>query len=139
MSSNNAFGARSTFDTGDGEAVLYRIDRIERDGIGDVERLPYSIRVLLESVLRQHDGFQVEDQHVVGLATWKAREEERTEHDAAAATPALPRRNSRAPARDGSGRDGRWHGSGERRRRQRQGRRRGLDDGRRRLDGRGSG
>ena len=41
------FGARSSFDTGSGEAVIYRLDALTRCGIGQVERLPFSIRVLL--------------------------------------------------------------------------------------------
>ena len=40
------FGARDTFDTGNGEAVIYRLSALE--GIADIQRLPASIRVMLE-------------------------------------------------------------------------------------------
>ena len=66
------FGARSSFDTGSGEAVIYRLDALTRRGIGQVERLPFSIRVLLENALRNLDNFQVDDQAVVNLASWDA-------------------------------------------------------------------
>ncbi len=68
----DSFGARSSFDTGSGEAVVYRLDALTRRGIGQVERLPFSIRVLLENVLRNLDNFQVDEQAVVNLASWDA-------------------------------------------------------------------
>ena len=66
------FGARSNFDTGRGEAVVYRLDALTRRGIGQVERLPFSIRILLENALRNLDNFQVDEQAVVNLANWDA-------------------------------------------------------------------
>ena len=68
----DSFGARSSFDTGSGEAVVYRLDALIRRGIGQVERLPFSIRVLLENALRNLDSFQVDEQAVVNLASWDA-------------------------------------------------------------------
>ena len=68
----DSFGARSSFDTGSGEAVVYRLDALTRRGIGQVERLPFSIRVLLENALRNLDNFQVDEQAVVNLASWDA-------------------------------------------------------------------
>ena len=50
------FGVRDTLDTGSGPATFYRLSRLQDQGIGDIDRLPYSIRVLLESVLRNCDG-----------------------------------------------------------------------------------
>ncbi len=66
------FGARDTFDTGSGRAVIYRISRLEEAGLGAVSRLPYSIRVLLEAVLRNCDDFAVTQADVRNLAAWDA-------------------------------------------------------------------
>ena len=66
------FGARDTFDTGNGRAVIYRISRLEEAGLGAVSRLPYSIRVLLEAVLRNCDDFAVTQADVRNLAAWDA-------------------------------------------------------------------
>ncbi len=66
------FGARDQFDTGNGTATMYRLSRLEEAGLGDISRLPFSIRVLLESVLRNCDGFSVTEQDVKNLAAWNA-------------------------------------------------------------------
>lgn len=55
----------------------YRLKALEEEGIGKVGRLPFSIRVLLESLLRQYDGFQIKDEHVEALAKWGSNEENR--------------------------------------------------------------
>jgi aconitate hydratase len=66
------FGARDTFDTGSGRAAIYRLARLEDAGLTRISRLPYSIRVLLESVLRNCDGYQVTADDVKRLAGWTA-------------------------------------------------------------------
>ena len=66
------FGSRDTFDTGDGQMAIYRLSRLEDAGLGAISSMPFSIRVLLESVLRNCDGFQVTEQDVKNLAAWKA-------------------------------------------------------------------
>lgn len=48
----------------------YDLKAIEEAGLGNVARLPFSIRVLLESVIRQYDGKVIKDEHVKGLAKW---------------------------------------------------------------------
>ncbi|MDP6931021.1 MAG: hypothetical protein QF412_15080, partial [Planctomycetota bacterium] len=48
----------------------HRLSALEDAGIGKLARLPYSIRVLLESALRNLDGFIVEEKHVHALAKW---------------------------------------------------------------------
>ena len=68
--SHDPFSARSVIDTPLGERVVYRLDAL-RD-IGDIDSLPYSIKVLLESVLRNHDGRVVRDEDVRGLAQYDA-------------------------------------------------------------------
>jgi aconitate hydratase len=66
------FQARATIETESGSVAIYRIMRLEELGIGQVSQLPYSIRVLLESVLRQCDGFSVTEEDVRNLASWEA-------------------------------------------------------------------
>ena len=66
------FGARDSFNTGDGQVDLYRLSRLEDQGLGAISGLPYSIRVLLEAVLRNCDGYIVEEEDVRNLAAWSA-------------------------------------------------------------------
>jgi aconitate hydratase len=69
----DVFGARSTFDTGHGRPTLYRLDTLEKEGIAPgLDRLPFSIRILLESVLRNVDGELVTEDDVRSLAAWSA-------------------------------------------------------------------
>ena len=66
------FGARDQFDTGNGSATLYRLSKLEEAGLGEISRLPFSIRILLEAVLRNCDGFLVTEEDVRNLAGWNA-------------------------------------------------------------------
>jgi aconitate hydratase len=66
------FEARDTFDTGHGQAGIYRLARLEALGLTKVAALPYSIRVLLEAVLRTCDGYVVSQDDVKQLANWTA-------------------------------------------------------------------
>jgi aconitate hydratase len=68
----NPFGARDTIAAGGGPIGIYRLAKLEQLGLGDVTRLPYSIRVLLEAVLRTCDGYQVTENDVKNLAAWQA-------------------------------------------------------------------
>lgn len=65
------FGARATFETDDGPYTYYRLEALEEQGIGSVSRLPYSVKVLLEAVLRNHNDFEITDDDVANLAQWK--------------------------------------------------------------------
>ncbi len=67
---NDPFSARDTFDTGAGKATIYRLSALEEAGLTKVAALPYSIRVLLESVLRNCDGYVVSEDDVKALAAW---------------------------------------------------------------------
>ncbi len=68
----DSFGTRGTFDTGSGQAVIYRLNRLAAQGIGHVERLPFSIKILLENALRSLDNFQVDEAAVTHIAAWNA-------------------------------------------------------------------
>ena len=66
------FESRATFETGAGEASYFRLSRLDDLGLCSNQKLPYSIRVLLESVLRNCDGFAVTEDDVRNLAAWNA-------------------------------------------------------------------
>ncbi|MBO8142453.1 MAG: aconitate hydratase AcnA [Firmicutes bacterium] len=71
MADINPFGSRSTLDTAKGKAVIYRLDSLEKAGVGSVSRLPFSLRVLLESALRHCDGYVVTEEHIRALVGWR--------------------------------------------------------------------
>ena len=77
---HNLFETRKTFACGDGsEGIYYSLPQLSDAGIADVSRLPISIRIVLESVLRNFDdGNKVGENHVRALAGWKP-EAERTD------------------------------------------------------------
>ncbi len=56
---HDVFGARDTFESGAGKLGIYRLSKLEELGLCRVAELPFSIRVLLESVLRNCDGYEV--------------------------------------------------------------------------------
>ena len=74
MAKTNIFNARDTFELSEGgDAFIYRLSAVETAKYGEMAKLPYSIRVLLESTLRNHDGFLVTDEAVKNLAAWKPK------------------------------------------------------------------
>ncbi len=74
MKKNDVFNARSTFDVNGKQYSYYRLGALEEAGIGNVSKLPYSVKVLLESVLRQYDGKVINKEHVENLAKWGTNE-----------------------------------------------------------------
>ncbi len=73
--SHNLFNALQTFDLGNGrQGRFYSLPQLEKSGIGPVSRLPVSIRLVLESVLRNCDGKKVHEANVRELANWKPTE-----------------------------------------------------------------
>ena len=71
MTKKDVFGARAKFDTGSGEAYMYRLDKLEK--YGNISKLPFSIKILLEAVLRECDGYLVTEDDVKKLAAWDAK------------------------------------------------------------------
>jgi aconitate hydratase len=63
----DSFGARSTLAVGDDSFEIFRLDAI---GEGHVDRLPYSLKVLLENLLRNEDGRDVTREDILALANW---------------------------------------------------------------------
>jgi aconitate hydratase len=74
---NNALHAKSRLRTSFGEVALYRIDALQQAGVNGLDRLPYSIRVLLENLLRHEDGRIITAEDVLALARWSGAGEPR--------------------------------------------------------------
>jgi aconitate hydratase len=69
MTTSNSFGSRATLRVGRGQYEIHRLDALERRGLA-VTRLPYSLKLLLENLLRREDGSAVRAQDVEKLARW---------------------------------------------------------------------
>ena len=73
---HNLFNTRQTFKTGDGsDGTFYSLPQLEAEGIGNISRLPVSIRIVLESVLRNFDEKKVAEKDVRNIAAWGATDE----------------------------------------------------------------
>jgi aconitate hydratase len=70
----NSFGARGTLRVGAREYEIFRFEALEREGM-DVGRLPYSLRILLENLLRTENGVSVTRGDIEALARWQPRAE----------------------------------------------------------------
>src|SRR6202163_3163250 len=69
------FKTLKKFDAGKGrEGFLHSLPALEEQGVGPISRLPISIRIVLESVLRNCDGKKVSEQDVKTLANWNAKQ-----------------------------------------------------------------
>ena len=70
----NSLGSRATLRVGDAEYTIYRLDAISADS-----DLPFSLKILLENLLRHEDGRNVTAEHVAALAQWEPKAEPDTE------------------------------------------------------------
>src|SRR6185437_9747098 len=70
----NSFGSRATLRAGETDHVIYRLDAVK-----GADSLPFSLKVLLENLLRNEDGRQVTADHVTALAEWDPTAEPATE------------------------------------------------------------
>ncbi len=73
----DTFHARDTLTTPHGAYTIYRLDALEKAGLTRLNKLPFSIRVLLEQALRQMDGEAITEKHVRDLAGWTPVAEKR--------------------------------------------------------------
>jgi aconitate hydratase len=73
--SSDSFGSRVTLDVEGKKVVLHRLDALTKAGLGDVSTLPYSIRVLLENLLRCEDGVTVTKADIEAVAKWDPKAE----------------------------------------------------------------
>src|SRR5690349_929831 len=71
MASKNTFGAEARLTVRDREYTIYKINALEKHGIPNVHRLPYSIKVLLENLLRFEDDRTVRATDIEYVAKWE--------------------------------------------------------------------
>ena len=88
------FEARDVLKTSFGDYIFYRLDKLEKIGLTSLAKLPFSIRVMLESVLRQCNEREITQDDVRNLAGWKPRGKNR---------PSLPFRPGRVVMQDFTG------------------------------------
>nr|WP_105565053.1 aconitate hydratase AcnA [Microbacterium halophytorum] len=74
MSTVNSFGAKSTLTVGSTDYEIYRLDAVEGQ-----QKLPYSLKVLLENLLRTEDGANVTKEQITALGNWDPSSEPNTE------------------------------------------------------------
>jgi aconitate hydratase len=74
MASQDSFGAKGTLEVGDQSYEIYRLSAVTGEGL-DVESLPYSLKVLLENLLRTEDGADITADDIEALAGWDAEAE----------------------------------------------------------------
>ncbi|MBS0202136.1 MAG: aconitate hydratase AcnA [Planctomycetes bacterium] len=72
MAATNPFGAESVLKTSGGDYKYYSLPKLAERGFTQIQTLPFSMRVLLESCLRNVDGFIVNEDHVAQVANWDA-------------------------------------------------------------------
>ena len=66
----NSFGTRSILKTDEGQLTCYSLSLLEKAGFLGIDRLPYSIRILLENLLRHEDGLLVTSRDIENMALW---------------------------------------------------------------------
>lgn len=88
------FDSRSKLNVRGNELIYYRLGKLEEDGLTRLNRLPFSIRIMLEGLLRQCNGVEITQQDVLNLAAWQPRTEHR---------PSLPYRPARVIMQDFTG------------------------------------
>ncbi|MEO8552234.1 MAG: aconitase family protein, partial [Kofleriaceae bacterium] len=75
----NSFGAKAQISVGKSSINLYRLDALVKAKVGEVETLPYSMRVLLENLVRYEDGKTVNPADIQAVAGWNPQK--RVEHE----------------------------------------------------------
>ncbi len=68
----NSFGSRSVLRVGSKEYEIYRLNALDENGIS-TKHLPYSLRILLENLLRTEDGRNVTENDIRALAAWNSK------------------------------------------------------------------
>jgi aconitate hydratase len=75
----DSFKTKSTLKLGKEEAFIYRLDRLSESGFQEVSKLPFTLKIVLENLLRHEDGEAVDKTQIEALARWPAGEAEQTE------------------------------------------------------------
>ena len=73
MTSSNSFGAQTTLRVGDQSVQIYSLPALEKAGFPGVSRLPYSMKILLENLVRREDNAFVKADDIRAVASWDAK------------------------------------------------------------------
>jgi aconitate hydratase len=73
MTSLDSFGSRATLDVAGKSYTIYRLDALVKASNGNSDRLPFSLKILLENLLRNEDGAFVKRVDVEAMANWDVR------------------------------------------------------------------
>ncbi|MCL6632791.1 MAG: aconitate hydratase AcnA [Alicyclobacillus herbarius] len=73
------FGIKKKLTVDNNQFTYYHLGELERKGIANVAKLPFSIKILLEAVVRQYDGRVIDEEHVKTLANWNAASPQRAD------------------------------------------------------------
>jgi aconitate hydratase len=68
----NSFNSRATLKVGKNEYEIFRLDALDKEGVS-TKHLPYSLRILLENLLRTEDGKNVKAEDIRALAAWNSK------------------------------------------------------------------
>src|SRR5258706_14569246 len=73
MPSQNSFGSAGELRVGDRSYRIYRLAALEKAGLAKLSRIPYSIKILLENLLRFEDGSTVKRSDIEYVAAWDTK------------------------------------------------------------------
>ncbi|MCK9860168.1 aconitate hydratase AcnA [Paenibacillus sp. ATY16] len=77
MANQDHYSVRSSLEVGGKSYAYYSLQGLEKQGLGDISKLPFSIKVLLEGAVRQFDGRAITKEHVKQLADWAANRDDK--------------------------------------------------------------
>ena len=75
MTYSDPLGVKSSLSTQKGVVHYYSLEQLEKKGYGDLSRMPMTVKILVESVLRQIDGVTVTEDHLESVIAWQASSE----------------------------------------------------------------
>src|SRR6185369_287556 len=73
MKNTNSFGSRATLDVGGAKYTIYRLDALQSVSGSTADRLPFSLKILLENLLRNEDDAFVKRADIEAMATWNVK------------------------------------------------------------------
>ncbi|MFX3633879.1 MAG: aconitate hydratase AcnA [Candidatus Pristimantibacillus sp.] len=77
MANQDHYSVRSNLEVGGKSYAYYRLQGLEEQGIGEISKLPFSIKVLLEGAVRQFDGRAITKEHVKQLSDWAVKRDDK--------------------------------------------------------------
>jgi len=100
---NDIFNARDLLKVGKSQYVIYRLDVLEKAGLTEIKRLPFSIRIMLEAALRQCNGREITPEDVKNIAAWQSSPLPKETGAAAGGRPGIPFLPARVVMQDFTG------------------------------------